>query len=625
MIELALMLLLLLLAYSVGAWVLRLFKVDYSPLESFAISVGLGFGIIAYLIFFLGIMGLLYTLTARILLLFLLIIAFPNIKSISVRLFKNKFSLRNFKLSRLGTIVALILLGHIVVNLITDMAPPMEGDTLHTYLAIPKIWIRNHKIVEIPYLAPSYMPANIQMLSTLGLLLKSDILSQLISGFLMSILAVLGIYLLARKWFSQEMSLVAAAIFYATRVVSWLAYSAKVDLGWTFFELLALFAFFNFLFAHGKEANKWIPLSAVFCGLSMGIKYSAAYSVVIIALGIIVKFKLMLLDRRSLKIALKPLFLFVIITGLVASPWYVRNYLLTGNPVYPLFSSPILPNSIYNQCSGVVGYLTIFWYMSLMSMSSGMSAPAGPVFIAFIPGLLFLRKTDYRIKLFLLYSLAFSILWYSQLQRTRHFLPALALLSIVAAYSIYKLMDSNVLLRRFVPLILVGMLLFNLVTSLRLSPILFVFGGESREEILSRAFAPRKCITLENYEMIKYINTKTDESSRILAFGYPFSYYIERDYFADYRILNEKDTHKLIEKLKRERITHIFVKPVKFVKLRVGCSWEKPELEGDPFPVFREIFGNEAIFSDEFKDKYLMLVASCGGQYLYEINYPQKF
>ena len=631
MIEILLMVLLLLVTYGMGAPTLRLLRVDHcSKSMILLLSIGLGFGIIAYVVFFLGILGLLYVRTAYILLAVLLIGAFPNVKRILSKLYKDRSAVFNLSLSRLGIVTTLILVGYIVVNLIADLAPPANGDTLAGYLAVPKIWVQNHKVVEIPYLVYAYLPSNIPMLSTLGLLLKSDLLSQLISGFLMGILAMATIYSFAREGFSRETSLTAAAIFYATPVVSWLSHSAKVDLGWTFFELLAIYTFFNFFSARGKETTKWALLSGIFCGFSMGTKY-ASFSAIIIALGIIIK--ILVIDKKELGRTLKVLAHFLIPAVLIASPWYIRNYLFTGNPVYPVFTFDLAGKGC-NQSSRIIEYFTIFWHMSMIHMSKGMSQPAGPIFIAFTPCLLLLRKINYRIKFMLIYSLAFSILWYSQVQFTRHFLPALALLAIVAAYSIYRLMDSNALLRRFVPLVLVGMLSINVVTTVGhvgVKGILFVFGGESRETFLSRAFSKGKWVTHENYEMIKYINTKTDKSVRILVFGSLHPYYIERDYigyywykpgyFGDTEISREKDIDKLMVELKRKKITHVFVNPFKFVKVHTGYSWEKIELDGDPFPAFREAFGNTAIFSDESRGKYLKLVFSYDGQYLYKIRY----
>ena len=630
MTEVALMLLLLLLAYGMGAWILRLFKISYSSLEEFVFATGLGFGVVAYLMFLIGMLGLLYTRVAYGLLGILLISAFPSIKRILLKLYRSRPDISNFRLSRLGIIVGLILLAHIAVNLIADMAPPMNGDTLATYLAIPKIWVEKHKIVEISYHPASYIPSTIQMLSTLGLLLRNGILSQLISGFLMGVLAIVVIYLLARQKYSQEVSLAAAAIFYATNVVCWLAYSAKVDLGWAFFELLAIYGFFRFLFAQDKEANQWLLLAGVFLGFSVGIKYSA-YSAPIIVLGAIIKF--VFLDKKPLKIAAKPLGYFLIITALVASPWYIRNQIFTGNPVCPVLTDLYVFAKSFNQTSGIIGYFTVFWHMSMVRMAEGNSMPAGPIFLAFIPGLLFLRKVDYRIKFMLLYSLAFSILWYSQLQRTRHFLPVLALLSIVAAYGIYRLMDGSALLRKLIPIILVAMLSFNLAVTVKRNiynhnPILYIIGREGEEEFLSRALT--RFISHANYGMIKYINEETENSAKILAFPhYVHSYYFDRDIYDDDKIANAQTVEEVLREVEREGFTHVFVnayerrsqvKPWQRHLFRLPLSFSS----SGPLDELTKIFGKKGIFLDTFKDRYLELIFSHGGQYLYRIRDYEK-
>jgi len=629
MIELLWTALLLLLSYGIGAYILRLFKLDLSRSEDFIFSAGLGFGAIAYMMFFIGISGFLCTRVAYGLILILLIATFANIKRILVNLPKTKF---NFRLSHFGTIIGLILLAHIIVNLVADMGPPMNGDTLGVYLAIPKIWAQQHRITGIPHLNATYLPSTVQMLSTLGLLLRNGILSQMVSGFLMSILAVSVVYLLARRWFSREISLTAACIFYSTDVINCLAYSAKVDLGWVFFELLAIFAFLSFIFEKNKKEEKWLLLSAAFLGLSLATKYSA-YSIPIIAVGAIIKF--IFFDKKPIGSTGKALAKFFIIISAVASAWYIRNYILTGNPAYPLFTeaAPFGMKCAPNQASGVLGYFTVFWHMCLQPMSEKMSHPAGPVFLGFIPCLLFLKKIDKRIKLMLIYSFMFSIIWYTQLQRTRHFLPALALLSIAAAYAIYRLKDFSRLLNRFIGIILIIILLFSLIVTLKhniltYNPIPFVLGRETKEEFLSRSLS--KFTTHADYEIIKYINENTNKSARVLIIPYGHGYYIDRDVLDGWQIVGIKDVDEIRDFMHKQKISHILINPFKKKTIVPACLGapntrylRQEGVVSDAFLLFKDVFsgwfGETAIFSNEFR-KDLKLILSHNGQYLYEVK-----
>jgi hypothetical protein len=630
MIEFLLLVLLVIGAHGLGAPILELLGLSHiSKMIFFLISLGLGFGVMAALVFVLGLIGLLYAEVAYIAVTLALIVSLIRIKKYVQMYFKTKKTGSGWELSGFMVIIILVLIGHIVANFMADLDPPTNGDTLMGYLAVPKIWINNHRLVEIPYLGFSYLPSNIQLLSTLGMLLKNDILSQLISGFLMGILAAAVVYAAAKEFFSREVGVVAAAIFYATPVVSWLSHSAKVDLGWLFFELLAIYCFVNFLKAKGNMSLKWALLSGIFCGLSAGTKYSVFSSVIITFVMII---KVVIIDGGKYGEKLRILVFFLIPVLLMASPWYIKNYVSTGNPLYPMFTGMGFGDKSGNYGSGIFGYLTFFWPMSLTRMSKGMSMPAGPVFLAFVPCVFLMGKINPKIKFILLYCFVFSLLWYSQVRYTRHFLPALALLSVVAAYSVCCMRGHKGILRKFVSLILFVMLSSNFVASLDnigLKGLFFVLGGESRDKFLSRVFAKEKCTTHANYEMIKYMNTQTDKHARILAFGHPHAYYIERDYIGLYlcnedylggiNIYKESDVHKTFLALKKKKFTHVFLNPFVAVKTKNGYSWKILNTEKNPFVAFRKAFGDIPLFTDESKERYLRTVFSCHGQYLYKI------
>jgi hypothetical protein len=176
------------------------------------------------------------------------------------------------------------------------------------------------------------------------------------------------------------------------------------------------------------------------------------------------------------------------------------------------------------------------------------------------------------------------------------------------------------------------MLSSNFVASLDnigLKGLFFVLGGESRDKFLSRVFAKEKCTTHANYEMIKYMNTQTDKHARILAFGHPHAYYIERDYIGLYlcnedylggiNIYKESDVHKTFLALKKKKFTHVFLNPFVAVKTKNGYSWKILNTEKNPFVAFRKAFGDIPLFTDESKERYLRTVFSCHGQYLYKI------
>jgi 4-amino-4-deoxy-L-arabinose transferase-like glycosyltransferase len=116
-----------------------------------------------------------------------------------------------------------------------------------------------------------------------------------------------------------------------------LSVTVYVDLGLIFFTTATLFSAAIWLEDTGK--TRWLVLAAVCSGLALGTKYNALVSFLVLSL-LLPFFYLFRLRRDNAQAeqlnAVKLGVLFVAISLLVFSPWLIRNYSLTGNPLYPL-------------------------------------------------------------------------------------------------------------------------------------------------------------------------------------------------------------------------------------------------------------------------------------------------
>ena len=221
---------------------------------------------------------------------------------------------RNWKLEIREWGLAALIIIQAMVNLIGALGPERGFDALWYHLPIPKIWLEAHKIFFIGgNLYYSAMPKLIDMLYVWGEMPAK--LMHLAFG----LLATAVTYKLARKWLEQKWALLAAVIFYSNLVVGWQSITAYIDLGRTFFEVLAFYLL----------VNKKIYKSAIVIGLAVASKIWAIGSLGI--LGVLVA--LGMGWRKSVK--------FVILALVVAAPWYVFAWASTGNPIYPIGSVPI--------------------------------------------------------------------------------------------------------------------------------------------------------------------------------------------------------------------------------------------------------------------------------------------
>jgi len=167
-----------LLGYGLGKKLLDLLKIDFSlPAEEIIFSFGLGLGLLAYFIFFIGLLGGLYFWLISVLILVLLLWLSPEIGGLFVKLKQFWHNSQHIHLSIFEKYVCGIISVYVLVNIFCALVPCgyIYGDIYTYHLAAPKIYLRNHQIVNIPFIKVALMPFTVEMLYLLGLLFKSEI------------------------------------------------------------------------------------------------------------------------------------------------------------------------------------------------------------------------------------------------------------------------------------------------------------------------------------------------------------------------------------------------------------------------------------------------------------------
>jgi hypothetical protein len=121
--------------------------------------------------------------------------------------------------------------------------------------------------------------------------------------------------------------------------------------------------------------HEWLALSGLMIGIALGGKYLALGNACALALIVIWNSR-----RDGLKRMIQNLAVFGGIALVVGSPWYLKNWLWTGNPVYPLyFGGPAWPTervrllmsflNSFGTGHRVLDYLLLPWiYMHRISV-----------------------------------------------------------------------------------------------------------------------------------------------------------------------------------------------------------------------------------------------------------------
>lgn len=482
----------------------------------------------------------------------------------------------------------------LIMNIMLCLTPPIARDALIHHLAIPKLWINHGGFYDMPWAVYSYYPMNLDLLYLISLYFGNDIIPNLIHlGFGFGTALIIYFYLKSR--FNQIDGLLGFLIFISTPVISKLSTMAYVDLGMVFFITASVLSFIQWRDSK-YDQSRWLLISAAAMGLALGTKYSSLVPWFFVTLAIIFIYSR---DTGNSDKALKYGLIFFIISLAVFSPWLVKNFILTGNPFYPLF--PGVFNSGGNGNANALAFVhsnaSLFKTRGLLfgeSMWEILLIPLriffqgqdnspryfdgvlNPILILFVP-FAFMKKRMKIEKYFFLYFSFFIILvalFLDQI-RIRYILPAipfLAILSVMGFMNVFNwlIKRKSIYLRRIsssgLVIMLVLLLSLNVIYIyqyfLKIDPVRYLTNRETRDDFIARHDG--------SYSAIMYVNSHTHKDSRIrLILLAGRGYYLDRIYQEDRSMgmsvikgmIDHSDSGKLFQQyLSSLNCTHLIIR-----------------------------------------------------------------
>jgi hypothetical protein len=234
------------------------------------------------------------------------------------------------KSSALFAILALFAFAIFIIGIL----PITSRDALIHHLAVPRLWINAGKITEISWNPWSYYPMLIQCAYAWFELVGLDRLTSLYHALYLFILAGT----VAQYLITLEYSIFTArAGFFLTLtlpICEKLGITPLVDLPLALFSTQAV-CIGSFLASMPSKRSLWISFGAAL-GLTVSTKPNGFLAAVSIALAL-------LLQLAREKTAINKFFLggvlSVVIACAIFSPWAVRSYEWTGNPMYSIAGS----------------------------------------------------------------------------------------------------------------------------------------------------------------------------------------------------------------------------------------------------------------------------------------------
>jgi hypothetical protein len=561
----------------------------------------------------------------------------------------------------IGIIIAGLTAVLIVSIILLSSVPPVCRDSLTHHLAVPKLYLNHGGMYEIPSVIFSYYPMNLELLYLIPLYLGSDIVPKYIH-FVFALLTAFLVYGYLKKRTDRIFALFGALFFLSIPVIVKLSISVYVDLGLIFFSTASLIFLIKWI-EYGFRL-KHLFFSALFCGLALGTKYNAL--IVFFLLSMFVMFAYSRVSsieenrpcsiRKSSTVSLKALFfgaLYIFIVLLVFSPWMIRNYVWTKNPVYPLYqglfdrinagSVPVAQDrgdnseeeTIKNNKSKEWSHFAIRRIIYNESLMQTVLVPVriffegedgnpkyfdGKLspFLFILPLFAFFRiKQDNSVirlekEILLLFSILFILFSFATTDmRIRYIapvIPPLVMLSVMGLHNIFSLLSTRFpvlpgsMLSCCLFFFLAVIISINGVYVLQqfrlVNPVGYLRGHMGRDEYIEK-YRPE-------YAAIKYANNNLSEDAKILCFFLGNRrYYSDREMLFDETILihSVKSRNMIRSDLRKKGITHLLIWYEMFDK------W-----------VINNFSENEKILIGEFFREDTALLFSKGGYGLFKLE-----
>jgi 4-amino-4-deoxy-L-arabinose transferase-like glycosyltransferase len=514
----------------------------------------------------------------------------------------------NKRLLAIDTILALFLLAVIVTVALLGTVPPVSRDALTHHLAVPKLYLSHGGIYEIPSIAFSYYPMNLDLLYWLSLYLGSDIAPKYIH-FAFALFTAVLIFRYLKDELGITYGLLGALFFLTIPIIIKLSVTVYVDLGLIFFSWASLYYFLKW--CDRQFRLRYLIFAALFCGLALGTKYNGIVLLLIMAFLVAIAYSIKQnqnipredyhqLYRNSVK-GMQWTGVFISIALIVFSPWMIRNIIWKQNPVYPLFDkvfNPPEPNTQLTDQKEKESPKNAFWtrrYVYKESFGETLSIPVRVFFqgrdnnpkffdgklnpcLLILPLIAFIHVKDRRLialrfhrAILAIFTVIFILFVLFQVDfRIRYMSPTIPALVVLAIFGIKNLVSWVLMPSKIVRMVGTGgVLLLIGFTFLynadylygqfnKIRPFDYILGKVDRAAYITR-FRPE-------YPAIAYANQTLASDAKILAL-----YLGNRIYYSDiqmdcnyapfFNVLGKCESEReLFDFLLKQGITHLLIR-----------------------------------------------------------------
>ena len=465
---------------------------------------------------------------------------------------------------RMVVIAGLILLA---LAFLQALAPPWDYDGLMYHLQGPRLFLGSGRIVLLPENWQANGPFTVEMLFSLGLAFGSDVFAKLVHVAYAAML-VLATFILGRRALGGGAGWVTVALLLGIPLFSFWASLAYIDMAWALYNTLTILCLVRW---NEDKHRSDLVFAGLFAGLSAGTKYLGLGTALVCGLWLLWR-----LRGRSWRTVAGTAFTFGGLALAVALPWYVKNWIAAGNPIFPfMWGGPgwdKLRLSFLTDYLGSFGagrtpldFLLLPWNLFVHSTRFGtfmrvLEVPNALLILALLYPLA--RRTPAADAIAAMGAGGF-LLWAVGSQQTRFLLPVFPALAVGAAAVLVRTVETGNRRRwrRSAGILLLAApvaaaVFWSAYLMWYAQPLPVVLGLESKASFLQTR--------VPNYRAMEYIESRLAESTRVLMLWDGEGYYCDSRCLPDtdqsqmLRLASRHQTpEELAAGLHRQGVTHV--------------------------------------------------------------------
>ncbi len=329
-------------------------------------------------------------------------------------------------------------------SLLCALVPPSTAATLDYHLELPKAFLAEHALFNMPHEARSTGPLLAEMWFLWALALDGPVAATLVHWGL-GILLGLATVLLATPIVGRPWAWMAGCVVLLVPGISGQMAAAQNDVAVALMATLALGAWWQVVV--GDESRRWLLPAGMAAGGALAVKHTA---ILFVCAASVASLWILIRQAPRRRALIEGAVVVSLLSLMVAGPWYVRAAYHRGDPVYPFFAQMRqIDVSTGETATGETAFAAQSdrplgrslpqlaaapWHVTMHpERFGGREYQLGALLLAAVPGMILTRRLR-GLGILLGMAAAYGTLWYLLRQDLRLLFPVVPLLAVAVAW-----------------------------------------------------------------------------------------------------------------------------------------------------------------------------------------------